>query len=93
MPSAADSRSWIDSVPGTGCPAHGGCRPPPWRAGSWVVGTAKGATAVIGAGQREFLERVMHQLQVPLREMEILGRGLQILVSEQNLTIWTPPFL
>jgi hypothetical protein len=27
----------------------------------------------------------MHQLQVPLLEMEILGRGLQIFVSEQYL--------
>jgi hypothetical protein len=27
----------------------------------------------------------MNQLQVPLREMEILGRRLQIFVSEQNL--------
>ena len=34
-----------DSVPGTGGPAHGGCRPPPCRAGSWVLGTPEGAAA------------------------------------------------
>ena len=39
----------------------------------------------LDAGQSEFLKRVTHQLQVPLREMKILGRGLQIFVSEQNL--------
>jgi hypothetical protein len=41
--------------------------------------------ALVDVRQREFFEWVMHQLQVPLGEVEIFSGCLQIAVAEQNL--------
>ena len=50
-----------------------------------VVFPFKAAADVLGAGEREALQRIGHRLQVPLRQMQVLGGGLQVAVPEQNL--------
>ena len=45
----------------------------------------KAAADVLGAGQSETIQRIGDRLQVPLRQMQILGGGFQIAVPEQNL--------
>ena len=35
--------------------------------------------------QRQVLQRIGNCMQVPLRQMQVLGGGLQVAVTEQNL--------
>jgi hypothetical protein len=65
-----------------GRPVNGGYQRPPWRSGSWLLRAAEGMAALVDVRQREFFEWVMHQLQVPLGEVEIFSGCLQIAESE-----------
>ena len=47
--------------------------------------TMMGAAALIHAGQLQLIERVGHLVQVLLRQMQIPGCHLQILMAEQKL--------
>ena len=44
-----------------------------------------GATTLVDAGELQLFDRVRDLVQVRLRKMEILRRGLKIFVSEQKL--------
>src|SRR5258708_28583579 len=60
-------------------------RPPREWAESFLFFSLKAATDILGAGQSETVQGIADGLQVPLRQMQILGRGFQIPVPEQNL--------
>src|SRR3984893_16673047 len=83
--SAAESQSGIDSDPGNDRPAGVGCRPPRGWAESFFAFPFKAAANVLVAGQRQALQRIVNRVQVPLRQMQVLGGGLQVAMTEQNL--------
>ena len=60
-------------------------RPPQGWAGSFVVFSLKATADVLCAGQSETIQRVDNGLQMPLRQMQVLRRGFQIAMTEQNL--------
>ena len=79
------AKARIDTDPGSDRPAREGCRPPRRWAESFFVVSFKAAADVLGAGECKTIQRIGHGLQVPLRQMQVLGGGLQIAVPEQNL--------
>ena len=79
------AKARIDTDPESDRLAREGCRPPRGWAESFVVFPFKAATDVLGAGESRRVQRVADGLQVSLRQMQILGSGLQISVPEQDL--------
>src|SRR5271157_5756900 len=67
--SVVESRSSIDTDPGSDRLARGGCRPPRGWADSFLVLSFKAAAEVLGTGQREAVQGIGDGLQVPLRQM------------------------
>jgi hypothetical protein len=64
---------------------HAECRPPQGWAESFVIFSPKVSADVLAAGQSEAIQRVDNRRQVPLRQVQILSGGLQIVMPEQNL--------
>src|SRR5215470_10631855 len=66
------------------CPARGGYRPPPRRAGSFFL-LSTGPLNGVELGNRERLDRVGDRMQVLSRQVQISRGRFQIRMPEQEL--------
>ena len=75
-----ESQSSVDTDPGSGRPARGGCRPPPRWAGSFL--SLAMIETIRRSGDRKMLKRIDRLLQMPARQVQVDARSLQVGVTE-----------